>query len=193
MGIVGILLFLVQLPWQGLKLVGRLIGITDQPQIEFGPVRANKDDPRPEYHDWYDVICTNRKRSGLWGQLASTKDALNCRAELDLRPSAGDGKSLKGDALLVLGATSDIVGTLFVDRPTPIHVYYVATKEHPAHPLAPWTGLQEGGHYLSGAEFTFHDDMSARWLIPPGIYVVTVTVFWETRPFPYSFELAVPA
>ena len=185
--ILGLIGFLFQLPY---RMGAKLLGINDRPNIEFGELAANVTDARQPYKTWFHLECENKKVGGLRGKLAPTRDAHNCRVNLELTPSFGDHPSIADEGIFVLGATSQQYATLFAGKKAFIPISWTALTNSASTPHG---RTVTRGYYLTGAEWILHRDLSHKWTIPPGIYILTVVVTWEGKSYPpYCTELSIP-
>jgi hypothetical protein len=181
--------FLPQLVSGAVKAGARVIfNIHDDPNIEFGSIRPDLENGWTPYNTLYHVECVNRPLSGWRRRFSRTNDAMGCRATIEAAPSSGPGATLRDDAIFTLGATSDVIATLYVDKPVWIPVYWIAPTSGSQTPPGP---AAEQGYYMAGAGFM----VNRRWFkhrLPPNTYRMKVGVIWNQEPFLYEFELAVP-
>lgn len=165
-----------------------IFNIHDEPNIEFGQLRPDVENGWTPYKTLYHVECVNRALRGWQRRIIRTQDANGCRATIEFVLSSGPGASLRDDAIFTLGATSEPIATLYVDKPVWIPVYWIAPTSGSQTPPGP---AAEQGYYVAGAGFM----LNRRWFkhrIPPGIYRGKVQVIWNQEPFSYDFELPVP-
>jgi len=185
MVVLEIIGFILTLPWKWAMAALKL----DHPNIVFGGLSANVADRRVPYQRWYHLKCVNEKRAGWRGKVSPSRDAHVCRVSLELKPSSGDAPPLNDDAIFTLGATSELVTTLFVEKAVSIPIYWVANTNSASTPHG---RAVTKGYYLTGAEWVLHPNLWHKWRIDPGIYRLTVTVTWEGQPFEYESELVSP-
>ncbi len=196
--IAALAVFIVTLgfaPW----IVGRLargaafvLRVSDRPNITFGELRPDPStNPHPAYQTWHHLECVNEGQTGWRARLVRTKDARECRVTITFKPSSGDAPSKTDDGIFTLGATSERITTLFVDKPVVIPVYWVADAKR--NIFASERGFAtRPGYYVTGEKFIYHRAVRDNWKLDPGIYRLTVTVTWEGRRYEYSRELVIP-
>jgi hypothetical protein len=182
----GFVLQLLTLPF---RMLARMCGFNDDPEISFEAPSVDVTDSRMPYRTWYHVRCTNRQLEGMKGKIVRTQDARDCHVAISFTNKA-NGSAITKEGVFVVGATPpERSTTLFVDRPVLIPVYWVAESNDAPDPLNGQMRMQ--GTYITGQEFIWWPQLWQQQQLPPGTYQGVVRVGWNRKVFEYAFDLEV--
>ncbi len=178
----------------GFRVVMSWIGISRDPNITFGRLDVDPStNPHPAFKNWHHLQCVNSANTGLRAFLAKTIDAQMCRVSIEFKPNFGSEPSKTDAGIFTLGARSETVTTLFVEKPVVIPIYWISRAESRQNIFYGESGLaSRPGHYMTGETFIHHRELRDRWKLDPGIYELLVTVTWNRQPFVYRAEITVP-
>jgi hypothetical protein len=182
----GFVLQLLTLPF---RMLARICGFDDAPNISFEAPSADGTDSRLPYRTWYHVRCTNTQLGGMRGKIVRTQDARDCHVTISFTNKV-NGSAISKEGVFVVGATPpERTTTLFVDRPVLIPVYWIAEASVEPDPLN--GQVRARGTYITGQEFIWWPQLWQQQQLPKGAYQGAVKVGWNRKVFECTFDLEV--